>query len=66
MKDKRCSGTRKARAGGEIPEVLGGEVFSTRQEAVTRHGNKLTRWRRISSERRLSRMRYALKIERKD
>jgi hypothetical protein len=37
----------KLYARGEGPEVLGGEVFSTRQETVLRHDKKSRRWLRI-------------------
>jgi hypothetical protein len=37
----------KLHAGGEGPEVLGGEVFSTRQETVIRHDKKSRHWPRI-------------------
>jgi hypothetical protein len=60
------SGTRKGHKGGDDPEVLGGEVFSKKQEIVARHGKKSRRWLRIKSDGILSRRSYALEIERKD
>jgi hypothetical protein len=41
--------------GGEVPEHLGGEVFSMRQETVARHGKKLRRWLGTEPDRWLSR-----------
>jgi hypothetical protein len=46
--------------GGEGPEVLGGEMFSMRQETVARHGKKVRRWQRTESDGRLSRRLHAL------